>query len=663
MRPAQLHQSRELLVAFALGRIDEAAAQTIALHLETCADCRQVVIDAPPDDFLDRVRAAAAGEWSEDTLSLELATQEEYDVLRELGRGGMGVVYLVRNRRMDRLEALKVMKRSLLERCAALDRFEQEIRSAARLHHPNIVTAYNAPDWDGSLALAMEYVPGEDLHQVVQLRGPLPVAGACLCAFQAALALQHAHEKKMVHRDIKPSNLMLAQEGERTFVKVLDFGLSKATSENEPCQELTADGQLLGSLHFIAPEQASDAANADIRADIYSLGCTLYYLLSGHPPFQAKSGFELLKAHERQSPDPLDAIRPGVPTALAAVVSKMMAKEPAARFQTPGEAAHALEPFFESDQSMADRQTPVQGAPQQSRATRPFAIGLGLVLAVGALLGALKLSLKTPDGVVEIQVNVDQPEVLIDGNRTTVHWENGDKQAEIHLTPGVHEIELKKGKFKAYGKKVVMAEGGREVIVARLIPLSPPGAAKANKMSPFALGVWKVVGDIVQQESKTPAVLLFGSPDFCDVDFSCELWHGTEDTGISVVFRATDLQNYYYFEIGGFRNSLFDLEAVEFGGFRRLGVSRGSAATDRWSRIRVKLRGDSIEGYVDDELLVQGKDDRRLKGYVGLRTWAGPARFRNLKVTDASGKVLWDGLPELGRQMPLVDDEPDRKRP
>lgn len=261
--------------------------------------------------------------------------------------------------------------------------------------------------------------------------------------------------------------------------------------------------------------------------------------------------------------------------------------------------------------------------------------------------------------MVEVQVNVDQPELLIDGNLTTVRWENGGKRAEIRLAPGVHQIELKKGDFKAYGKKVVLEEGGREVISASLTPLAPPGAAKANKMPPFAIGIWKVVGDVVQQKSKTPAVLLFGSPEFGDVDFTCELWHGTEDTGISVVFRATELRNYYYFEIGGFGNSLFDLEAVEPGGFRRLAVSRGSAATDRWSRIRVKLRGESIEGYVDDELLVQGKDDRRLKGYVGLRTWAGPARFRNLTVTDASGNVLWDGLPELKGLSPRTDEAPD----
>lgn len=256
------------------------------------------------------------------------------------------------------------MKRSLLERRAAIERFEQEIRSAARLHHPHIVTAYNAPHWDGSLALAMEYVRGENLHQVLQLRGPLPVADACLYAYQAALALQHAHERNMVHRDIKPSNLILTRDGERPWIKVLDFGLSKATSESEPVQELTAEGQLLGSLHYIAPEQARDAASADI----YSLGCTLYHLLSGRPPFQAKSAFELLKAHEQQPPPALHAFRPNAPPALAAVVTKMMVKDPTARYPTPAEAASALEPFLKASQSTAQRETSAGGATVRDRA-------------------------------------------------------------------------------------------------------------------------------------------------------------------------------------------------------------------------------------------------------------------------------------------------------
>ena len=167
-----------------------------------------------------------------------------------------------------------------------LDRFLREIRSAAKLHHPNIVTAYSAIRLGESLVLAMEYVEGLDLAKLVKASGPLPVAHACYFIYQAALGLQHAHEHGMVHRDIKPANLMLAREGKKAIVKVLDFGLAKVTSEGQVDGGLTHEGQMLGTPDYIAPEQIRDAQSADIRADIYSLGCTLYYLLTGGPPFR-----------------------------------------------------------------------------------------------------------------------------------------------------------------------------------------------------------------------------------------------------------------------------------------------------------------------------------------------------------------------------------------
>jgi len=192
----------------------------------------------------------------------------------------------------------------------------------------------------------MEYVDGLDLAKMVKARGPLPVANASNYAHQAALGLQHAHEHGMVHRDIKPGNLMLARQGNRAVVKVLDFGLAKVTREVPADGALTHEGQMLGTPDFIAPEQISDARNADIRADIYSLGCSLYYLLTGGPPFQGTSLYDILQAHHSRDALPLNLARPEVPVELAALVGKMMAKEPERRFQTPAEVAKALTPFF-----------------------------------------------------------------------------------------------------------------------------------------------------------------------------------------------------------------------------------------------------------------------------------------------------------------------------
>ena len=163
------------------------------------------------------------------TLPPGLADHPDYEILRELGQGGMGVVYLAQNKLMGRMEVLKVVSGHLINRRGVLDRFLGEIRNAAKLHHPNIVTAYSALRLGESLVLAMEYVEGLDLAKLVKARGPLPVANACNYVHQAALGLQHAHEHGMVHRDIKPGNLMLARQGNRAVVKVLDFGLAKVS--------------------------------------------------------------------------------------------------------------------------------------------------------------------------------------------------------------------------------------------------------------------------------------------------------------------------------------------------------------------------------------------------------------------------------------------------
>jgi serine/threonine protein kinase len=278
----------------------------------------------------------------------ELAASRQYQVLRELGRGGMGVVYLAKNLRMDRMEVLKVVSKELLDKPGAAERFLREIRSAAKLSHDNVVKAYSSPEVGELLLFAMEYVEGEDLSKVVKEHGPLPVANACFYIYQAAQGLQHAFEQGMVHRDIKPHNLILSRQGKKHVVKILDFGLAKATREKGTEHDLTGAGKMLGTPDYIAPEQTLDAASADIRADIYSLGCTLYYLLAGSPPFKGKSLFEILQAHMSTEAKPLNEVRPEVPAELAAVVAKMMAKEATQRYQKPIEVAQALAPFVKS---------------------------------------------------------------------------------------------------------------------------------------------------------------------------------------------------------------------------------------------------------------------------------------------------------------------------
>jgi serine/threonine protein kinase len=281
-------------------------------------------------------------------LPAELAGNPHYEVLRELGKGGMGVVYLARNTLMDRVEVLKVVNRTLLDRPGAAERFLQEIRAAAKLNHENVVTAYSALVLGDLLVFAMEYVEGEDLSRLVKRLGPLPLPNACFYALQVALGLQHAYENGLIHRDVKPANLILSRHGKKQVVKILDFGLAKASRERQTDAGLTARGAIMGTPDYIAPEQTMDAAAADIRADIYSLGCTLYYLLAGRPPFQGDTPISTIMSHVQDQPRPLPHLRSDVAAELWAVVARMLAKDPLERYQKPAEVAQALAPFVKA---------------------------------------------------------------------------------------------------------------------------------------------------------------------------------------------------------------------------------------------------------------------------------------------------------------------------
>jgi serine/threonine protein kinase/Tfp pilus assembly protein PilF len=387
---SSLHPSDQVLRDFGNGALDVATADAISAHLDVCRDCLRRVAGISSDGFLDAFRRAhfletqcqgmtdpdGKGERVAsgpdllrtepavatlgDSLLPDLAHRPDYEIRRELGRGGMGVVYLVHNKLMGRDEVFKVMGPQIIERPGVMDRFLREIRSVAQLRHPNIVAAHTAFQSREGLVFAMEYVEGLDLARMVKARGPMPLGNACSYIHQAASGLQHAHEKGMVHRDIKPSNLMLSRDRDRALIKILDFGLAKASLENQVAglgvndgeqarwagADLTLVGQMLGTPDFIAPEQIDDAQKADIRADIYSLGCTLYYLLSGGPPFHASSLSDLLQAHHSVDAALLNLLRPEIPSELAALVARMMAKHPDDRFQTPDEVARALLRFF-----------------------------------------------------------------------------------------------------------------------------------------------------------------------------------------------------------------------------------------------------------------------------------------------------------------------------
>ncbi len=383
------HPSPEQLADFLQGRLPPEVRAQVESHVAGCAACCEVLRTVPEDTLLNglkrentlSLRGPAVPPRPLPGLSPELARHPRYEVLKLLGRGGMGVVYLARHRLMDRLVALKVIHRELVNHARAVERFRQEVQAAARLMHPNIVTAHDAEQAGDLHLLVMEFVRGTSLERLVREGGPLPVEEACTCAVQAAQGLQFAHEQGMVHRDVKPSNLMRTDEG---TIKLLDFGLARLARERlAPRRRITELGTAFGSPDYVAPEQATDAYHADTRADVYGLGCTLYFLLAGRPPFAGGTITQKLAAHVRRKPPALTRLRPEVPPELARVVARMMAKSPADRYQTPGEAARALAPFTK----------PASGLARVRRAkTRPLTrrywllAAAVLALAAGAVL-------------------------------------------------------------------------------------------------------------------------------------------------------------------------------------------------------------------------------------------------------------------------------------
>jgi serine/threonine-protein kinase len=287
------------------------------------------------------------------TAELRLGT---YILTEKVGEGGMGKVY--RARRMDDVQAvaLKIIRPILLANPMIRKRYEREVTAALALKHTNIVSVFDAGEVDGRHYIAMEFVDGIDLSRLVKEVRALEIAEACEYGRQAALGMHYAHQAGFVHRDIKPSNIVVA--GERhilgstgpAIVKILDMGLIRSVGfttagEGSESNDLTRAGTVVGTPDYMAPEQAKNSSTVDHRADLYSLGCTLYYLLAGRPPFPEGNAIEKIIKHQLEAPLPLQALRPEVPTEVAEVIAKLMAKSPVDRFPTALEAADALAPL------------------------------------------------------------------------------------------------------------------------------------------------------------------------------------------------------------------------------------------------------------------------------------------------------------------------------
>ncbi|HVJ83685.1 MAG TPA: protein kinase, partial [Planctomycetia bacterium] len=378
------HPSVEELQAFGLGTLPEERRSALDRHFADCDPCALALARVPDDSFILRIRQAvhtdaatpvpglrpqdletevelqlgAARTHSAEEIPVALREHPRYEFGSRLGEGGMGVIYQGRHRVMERPVAIKVINPLLFREKDAIERFHREVRAAAKLSHPNIVTAFDADSAGDIHFLVMEYVDGISLAQYVEMRGPLSVELACHFVRQAAFGLEHAHKQSMVHRDIKPHNLIVTRKG---HVKILDFGLARvAGSMPIPCApaprpgddernwtvgRMTQTSIVLGTPDYVSPEQARNAHQVDIRADLYSLGCTFYYLLTGKAPFDEGTLYERLLKHCTEEPRSIEEMRPGLPPAVPRVIRKLMAKDPADRYATPSELAAALLPY------------------------------------------------------------------------------------------------------------------------------------------------------------------------------------------------------------------------------------------------------------------------------------------------------------------------------
>lgn len=566
--PATQHPSAADLAAFASGQLDDTQIELVGRHIGECQACRDAVKRAPVDGLVQRLRdvnvyrlasphaatpslqgSVTTGELPPPAPAIDPADLPEtlrdhakYRIVRQLGQGGMGVVYQAEHRVMERLLAIKVINHKLVDHPEAAERFEREIRAAAQLDHRNIVRAYDAERAGDLQLLAMEFVEGQSLAELLVKKGPLPIAYACNYVLQAALGLQHAHERNMVHRDIKPQNLMLTTKG---VVKILDFGLARLRSERRTSNELTRDYAMMGTPEYIAPEQAQDSKKADIRADIYSLGCTLFFLLTGRPPFRGSDWLAVVMSHLKDAPPPLENWRTDVPTELADLVTRMLAKDPAARPQTPKEVAEELLPFTKparATQTTAPRAVvrtnraalarpgdsedtvdePAPGPSKRLRWLIPTAAAAAVLLGFGAW--GIVHALKTTDGTAAVAVNEptverklnpaddtpkspDPPRLQTPAEPKAAEPKPADPQpapkpeepkAASPVPPGVPPV-AKDGEKPIPVMPVVPVQPAPPiqpapnpsppVIVIPILPLLPPPPAFTNAQRPLATGI------------------------------------------------------------------------------------------------------------------------------------------------------------------------------
>ena len=485
---------------YLLGRLDDQESERLESHLRDCAACDETAANLEADDTLARhLRSVADGDppLSDERIAasaervkkmaplLNEASQAAsgdddvsgppdadaplggYELLERIGVGGMGAVYRGRHQRLDRIVAIKLLPSRVAGDPAAIARFQREMRAAGRLDHPAIVAATDAGEHGGTHFLVMELVDGLDLARIARAVGPLPIGEACELIRQAAIGLDYAHSRGVVHRDVKPSNLMLDRQGR---VKILDLGLAQLGPWQQPVDEGTTVGQLMGTLDYMAPEQAESGQPTDYRADLYSLGATLFRLLCGRAPHAVTphlSPLEKLRLLATSEPPKLVTLRTGAPPELCRLVDQLLSRSPADRPGSAAVVAERLQPLCEGAATAAllDRaRERLVDQPTENPSDDPGALATGAAMAaagrgdsgngrrgpkawIGAaamlpllLLAAIVVVLETSKGQVVIESEAADVQVRL--------LRDGEAVDEFTVQQGASATRVRAGKYE-----------------------------------------------------------------------------------------------------------------------------------------------------------------------------------------------------------------------
>lgn len=547
-------------------------------------DCRPLIQELIKNQKLTKFQATLILQGKGRDLVLS-----NYVILEKIGEGGMGMVFKARHRKTGQVVALKVLSPAVTKKPTAVKRFLREVRAVSELDHTNIVASSDAGEDKGTHFLVMEYVEGTDLTRLVRKNGPLPVDQAVDIVLQAARGLSHAHEIGIIHRDIKPSNLLLDRQG---VVKILDLGLALREDEDDSAsQQLTRDGSILGTCDYMAPEQALNSRSADQRSDIYSLGCTFYFLLTGQLMYGGqKSTMEKVMAHRESAAPALS----GVPSGVQAAYQKMVAKKPEQRWQTMKEVIAAL-------------------ASAESRGAGRRSFGRGLALAASVAIAAA--------AAAYFMLPASEPVVP-----------PSTPQAKGKHEPG-HKGKHDPNKGKPGVDALAVDDAARWQNAINLLALAEPAKERTT-------GNWRLEGGRLISDATIGAKcsLPYLPPEEYDLRVEFTRLSGKQ----SVMLALAKSGRLFGWEMG----SVLGFNAVD--GRGRYVGGKPALETGQPVTAIIQVRNQGLKAYMNGTLVTEiSTDYQNLSppeywnwsgSRLGVGSWASPTSFSRIEVLDVTGK-------------------------